>query len=194
MTKGNLVAVLSPNEWEAAQAARAVAAETRWTDWSGLPGSDNLTKALRAHSWGAPAGGRGDAAKADGVLLSQEARAVSERGFGVLEVADVSLGFAEVLRFEAIDGKYVVALAESGSRSTARPNKTRSDCQSGTRAIVRCPKKSTRSSADTATTRFRTSGSKRLDTPNAANGRRNKASQSSDAPNTENDRYRTATR
>ena len=43
--KGNLVAVVSPNEWEAVSAARSVAAATKWTDWSGLPGSENLTQA-----------------------------------------------------------------------------------------------------------------------------------------------------
>jgi nicotinate dehydrogenase subunit B len=53
-TKGNLVAILSPNEVEAINAARAVAASTKWTDWSGLPGSENVTKTLRAHKWGAP--------------------------------------------------------------------------------------------------------------------------------------------
>src|SRR5882757_3334267 len=44
VTKGNLVAVLSPNEWEAESAARSVASGTKWTAWSGLPGSENLTK------------------------------------------------------------------------------------------------------------------------------------------------------
>ena len=39
---GNLLAVVSANEWEAVQAAQAVAAETRWSEWTGLPGSDNL--------------------------------------------------------------------------------------------------------------------------------------------------------
>ena len=59
VTKGTLVAVLSPNEFETISAARVVAASTKWTDWSGLPGSDNLTKTLRSYSWGAPAASRG---------------------------------------------------------------------------------------------------------------------------------------
>ena len=62
MRKGNLVAVVSPDEWEAVSAARSVAAGTKWSDWSGLPGSDNLTKTLREHAWGAPQGSRGNAA------------------------------------------------------------------------------------------------------------------------------------
>src|SRR5579875_2546952 len=42
--KGNLLAVVSPNEWEAILAARALATGTKWTAWSGLPGSENLAK------------------------------------------------------------------------------------------------------------------------------------------------------
>ena len=73
---GNLVAVLSPNEWEAVSAAQAVAAQTRWTDWNGLPGSDNLTQALRAQAWGAPSGRRG-AAEAVGAALDGAAQRIS---------------------------------------------------------------------------------------------------------------------
>ncbi len=57
--KANLLAVVSPNEWEAVSAARAVAGKTRWTEWAGLPGSDTLTQTLRAHDWGPPAESRG---------------------------------------------------------------------------------------------------------------------------------------
>jgi nicotinate dehydrogenase subunit B len=42
--KENLVAVVSPDEWEAIRAARAVASTTKWTEWAGLAGSENLTK------------------------------------------------------------------------------------------------------------------------------------------------------
>jgi len=51
VVKGNLVAVVSPNEWEAIGAAAAVAASTKWTDWKGLPGSGNLYKALRERDY-----------------------------------------------------------------------------------------------------------------------------------------------
>jgi CO/xanthine dehydrogenase Mo-binding subunit len=61
--KGNLVAVVSPNEWEAVSAARAVAATTKWTDWSGLDGSENLYKTLRAQKWGPPNETKGEEAK-----------------------------------------------------------------------------------------------------------------------------------
>ena len=61
VSKGNLVAVVSPNEWEAIRAAQSVAASTKWTDWSGFSGSEDLTKALRAYKWGAPSESRGKA-------------------------------------------------------------------------------------------------------------------------------------
>ena len=46
-TKGNLVAVVSPSEWEAVQAAREVEKTTQWSDWKGLPGSDHLFDHLK---------------------------------------------------------------------------------------------------------------------------------------------------
>ena len=61
VTKGNLVAVVSPDEWEAIQAAEAVAKTTKWTEWSGLPGSDKLTEHLRAQQWGKPSSTKGNA-------------------------------------------------------------------------------------------------------------------------------------
>ena len=53
VVKGNLVAVVSPNEWEAIQAAQSVADGTRWTDWKGLPGHERLPEALRGNDWAA---------------------------------------------------------------------------------------------------------------------------------------------
>ncbi len=61
VVKKNLVAVVSPNEWESINAAQAVAAETKWTEWVGLPGSENLTQGLRGYKWGAPSEARGNA-------------------------------------------------------------------------------------------------------------------------------------
>jgi CO/xanthine dehydrogenase Mo-binding subunit len=49
--KGNLVAVLSPSEWEAVGAASAVASKTKWSDWTALPGSGNLGKTLRERDY-----------------------------------------------------------------------------------------------------------------------------------------------
>ncbi len=41
---GNLVGVVAADEWEAIQAAQAVAENTKWTEWKGLPGSDKLSE------------------------------------------------------------------------------------------------------------------------------------------------------
>jgi nicotinate dehydrogenase subunit B len=68
--KGNLVAVVSPNEWEAVAAATAVAGATKWTDWAGLPGSDNLSQAIRDYKWGAPSESKGKAAETKASLAS----------------------------------------------------------------------------------------------------------------------------
>jgi nicotinate dehydrogenase subunit B len=68
--KGQLVAVVSPHEWEAISAAVSVADSTKWTDWAGLPGSQNLTAALREHKWGAPSESRGKAADVTAALAS----------------------------------------------------------------------------------------------------------------------------
>jgi nicotinate dehydrogenase subunit B len=70
LTKGNLVAVVSPDEWEAIEAAQAVAAATRWTVWSGLPGSENLTRTFRDYRWGTPAERRGNTPDAGAALAS----------------------------------------------------------------------------------------------------------------------------
>ncbi len=44
---GNLLAVVSPDEWESVKAAQAVSATTKWSEWQGLPGSDKLSEHLR---------------------------------------------------------------------------------------------------------------------------------------------------
>ena len=47
VVKGNLVGILSPNEWEAIQAAQQVGAATKWSDWSGLPGDTRIYQFLK---------------------------------------------------------------------------------------------------------------------------------------------------
>ncbi len=68
--KENLVAVVSPDEWEALSAARAVATSTKWTDWAGLPGSGNLTKTLREYKWSAPSESKGKSDEVKAALAS----------------------------------------------------------------------------------------------------------------------------
>jgi len=81
--KANLLAVVSPNEWEAVQAALSVASMTKWTHWSGLPGSENLTKAIRAHKWEKPAESKGKAAETQAALQSttKKISATYEQGY-----------------------------------------------------------------------------------------------------------------
>jgi nicotinate dehydrogenase subunit B len=68
--KGNLVAVVSPNEWEAIGAAQSVAEGTKWSEWTGLPGSENLKKAIRDYKWGAPSESKGKALETNAALAS----------------------------------------------------------------------------------------------------------------------------
>jgi CO/xanthine dehydrogenase Mo-binding subunit len=68
VTKGSVVAVVSPNEWEAVAAARAVAAQTTWTAWSGLPGSGALTQVIKTSR--KPSASRGDAATTEAALAA----------------------------------------------------------------------------------------------------------------------------
>lgn len=51
IVKGNLVGVVAPTEWEAIRAAQQVATTTKWSDWKGLPGSENLFAHLRQADW-----------------------------------------------------------------------------------------------------------------------------------------------
>ncbi len=70
--RGNLVAVVSPNEWEALSAVRSVATHSKWSEWAGLPGSDQLTATLRAQRWGAPDQSRGPAVETHAALAKAE--------------------------------------------------------------------------------------------------------------------------
>jgi CO/xanthine dehydrogenase Mo-binding subunit len=51
VVKGNFVGVVDPEEYVAIQAASQLAGTTKWSDWSGLPGSDNLFKAMPSLDW-----------------------------------------------------------------------------------------------------------------------------------------------
>lgn len=44
---GNLVGVVSPDEWQAVLAAQVVAGTTQWSEWKGLPGHDKLFEHLQ---------------------------------------------------------------------------------------------------------------------------------------------------
>jgi nicotinate dehydrogenase subunit B len=66
VVKANLVGVVAPNEWEAIQAARQVAATTKWSEWKGLPGQANLFRHLRSEAdWKTAPMNKGGANKGD---------------------------------------------------------------------------------------------------------------------------------
>src|SRR5579863_816652 len=76
VTRGDLVAVVSPNEWEAITAAQAVATSTKWSDWSGLPGNEGVTKFLRAQKWDKPESS-GDPSKFAMAMTTKAAKTIS---------------------------------------------------------------------------------------------------------------------
>jgi nicotinate dehydrogenase subunit B len=51
VVKGNLVAVVDPQEYNAIEAAVLLARSTKWTTWAGLPSSGNLFSAMRKMDW-----------------------------------------------------------------------------------------------------------------------------------------------
>jgi CO/xanthine dehydrogenase Mo-binding subunit len=81
--RANLLAVVSPSEWEAVQAALSVAGTTKWTEWSGLPGSENVGKAIRQYKWEKPGASKGQAASTMAVLqnATKKVSATYEQGY-----------------------------------------------------------------------------------------------------------------
>ncbi len=57
VSKGNLLAVVDPEEYQAIQAATILASKSKWTNWSGLPGNGNLYSTLREGNWTPPSVG-----------------------------------------------------------------------------------------------------------------------------------------
>src|ERR1700720_261361 len=106
VTKGNLVAVLSPNEWEAIGAANSVAATTKWTEWAGLPGSDNLTKAIRDYKWGAPSQSKGNPAEVNAAL--QGARKTISATYELPYVRHAPIGLFLAVADVRSDGSVIV--------------------------------------------------------------------------------------
>lgn len=66
VVKGNLVGVVAPTEWEAIQAARQVAPSTKWSEWRGLPGHQNLFRYFRQDAdWKSASVSRSQKSKGD---------------------------------------------------------------------------------------------------------------------------------
>ena len=66
VVKGNLVGVVATTEWEAIQAARQVAQSTKWSEWRGLPGHQNLFRYFRQDAdWKSTSVSRSEKSKGD---------------------------------------------------------------------------------------------------------------------------------
>jgi nicotinate dehydrogenase subunit B len=64
VVQGNLVGVVAPTEWEAMGASQQVSASTKWTEWKGLPGHENLYTWMRQQAdWDATPKTRSDKTK-----------------------------------------------------------------------------------------------------------------------------------
>ena len=79
VVKGNLVGVVAPTEWEAIKAARQIAADTKWTEWKGLPGHEGLYNWMRKQAdWEATPVSKSDKSRGNvGPALASAAKSLS---------------------------------------------------------------------------------------------------------------------
>ena len=78
VVRGNLVAVVSADEWEAVSASRALALTTTWSEWQGLPGNEGLVEAMLEADWSAtPAKSSADGEGDIDAVLSGAAQTVN---------------------------------------------------------------------------------------------------------------------
>ena len=79
VVKGNLVGVVAPTEWEAIKAARQIAADTKWTEWKGLPGHAGLYNWMRKQAdWEATPVSKSDKSRGNvGPALASAAKSLS---------------------------------------------------------------------------------------------------------------------
>ena len=79
IVKGNLVGVVAPTEWEAIKAARQIAADTKWTEWKGLPGHEGLYNWMRKQAdWEATPVSKSDKSRGNvGPALASAAKSLS---------------------------------------------------------------------------------------------------------------------
>jgi nicotinate dehydrogenase subunit B len=72
IVNGDLVAVVAPTEWEAVLASGQVADTTKWTEWKGLPGKENVYDYLRNDAdWKTAPVARGRKNKGDTTAVMQ---------------------------------------------------------------------------------------------------------------------------
>src|SRR5262249_33404809 len=79
VVKGNLVGVVAATEWEAIGASRQIAADTKWTEWKGLPGHVQLHTWLREKAdWKSTPVSKSDKSRGDVVpALASPAKTLS---------------------------------------------------------------------------------------------------------------------
>lgn len=78
VVKGNLVGVVAPTEWEAIRASQQIAADTKWTEWKGLPGHAQLHTWLRQADWKTTPVSKSDKSRGDvGPALASASKRLS---------------------------------------------------------------------------------------------------------------------
>jgi nicotinate dehydrogenase subunit B len=87
----NLVAVVAPDEWEAILASQAVAAETTWSDWKGLPTSERFFQTFRSADWSSTP-------VVVGKPPTKESAAMPEAASGGRKAGDVAAGMAQAVK------------------------------------------------------------------------------------------------
>ncbi len=90
---GNLVAVVSPNEWEAVQAAQQVAADTKWSEWKGLPGHEKLHDHLKDKvDWSAVPVRKSNFSKGDMVAITAKTGKLHQASYQVPYLKHAPIG------------------------------------------------------------------------------------------------------
>jgi CO/xanthine dehydrogenase Mo-binding subunit len=116
---GNLVAVASPDEWEAVQAAQTVAATTKWSEWKGLPGHEKLFDHMRDKvDWSAWPSAPGDFNKGEATVL-KDAK-VFEASYALPYHKHAPIGPMVTLAEIASDGLVTVHTASQNAQHLRR--------------------------------------------------------------------------
>ncbi len=109
VTIGNLVAVVSEDEWEAVLAARQVEQRTSWSEWQGLPGSDGLYAHLTDEvDWSETASTPGRANAGDVEAAAADAAQRHAASYFVPFIKHAPIGPMVSLAEVAEDGKVIL--------------------------------------------------------------------------------------
>lgn len=117
IVKGNRVAVVAPDEWEAIQASYQVAAATRWTDWKGLPASRDLLAHLRAADWASTPEAAGSRNRGDVKAASEAATKTLKATYETPYVKHAPIGPAMALADVGADGSVTLYASSQNPQS-----------------------------------------------------------------------------